>query len=319
VEEALTTHLPAVKNTRSCTIVAADGSQINPDPHDSVLFGLVNLGFFIMQPGSGQVPRELTYTDLLYGEDVQTPAGLASEDLIALRRDVGERKKLSEIAINFPAPVITLTDGPLELYHEPRQEYRGEFDLYLKALDDLAHDNILTAGYISRPRADLVVNLLALLQTPDDDSSPERVFGGVTDIHLLGGLLGQGERSAVFRLQSSSSKDNKERKALHFFYLNVGTVSRPAFARVEIPAWVLETPGAVELLQSVLVEQAHLTGENPYPYPLIRAHEIAVVKQTDREEVTRMLQTELLRQGFVPGRKSEKQIQKDDVGKKRLR
>ena len=319
LEESLTTHLSSTAKGSPCTILAADGSQINPDPHDSVLFGLINLGFFILRPGSGEVPREQTYTHLLFGEDVQTPSGLASEDLIALLRDVGERKVLAEIAVGLPAPVLTLTDGPLELYHEPRQEFRGEFDSYLAALDDLAVNNIITAGYISRPRADLLVNLLALLHHSAGESGTGRPFGGVTDTHLLETLLAPGERSAIFRLQSSSSKDYAGRKALHFFYLNAGKDGKPAFARVEIPLWVVETPGAVDLLQSVLLEQARMTGETPYPYPLIRAHEIAVVKLTDREEVTRMLQNELLKQGLTPGRKSEKQIQKDDVGKKRAR
>ena len=101
-----------------------------------------------------------------------------------------------------------------------------------------------------------------------------------------------------------------ERKALHFFYLNVGTAAKPAFARVEIPLWVVENPSSVDLLHAVLVEQSRQAGGIPYPYPLIRAHEIAVVKMTTAQQLTSMIETELLRQGFQPGKKSEKQSQK---------
>ena len=62
---------------------------------------------------------------------------------------------------------------------------------------------------------------------------------------------------------------------------------------MEVPLWVAEDSAAVDLLQSVLVDQAHATGIRPYPYPLIRAHEIAVVKMDDHDQLSDRIEQEL--------------------------
>jgi hypothetical protein len=323
VSEALRTHYPAHLPAPACTILAADGSQINPDPHGSALFGLVNVGVFRMKPGSSETPGIKTFSDLLFDESLQTPGGLASEDLISLLRDVREREILAELSKNETSPLITLTDGPLELYHEPRQDpqFDEQFKHYLAALDELALNNVITAGYVDRPRADLVVKLLELMLPADHESatvSLPRPFGGITDLRLFEDLLGTGERSAIFRLQSSSASAFEGRKALHFFYLNLDTAAKPAIARVEIPGWVAEVSQSVETLQSVLVEQSRQAGARPYPYSLIRAHEIAVVKTDDRLQLTTMIEAELIRQGFNPALKSNKQSNKEHQDRTRI-
>ncbi len=316
--EALTAHVPVSAPAPVCTILAVDGSQINPDPHGSALYGLVNVGVFRMQPGTGLAPEIKTYSKLLFDEDLHPSGGLASEDLIALMRDVWERKILADLVQNESAPLITLTDGPLELYHEPRQEKEFEhyFKQYLSALDDLALNQVITAGYVDRPRADLVIKLLELM-APEHESS-ERPFAGVTDLQLFETILNPGERSAVFKLQSSSADAFANKKALHFFYINVGSAGQPALARVEVPLWVVEDPQAMTTLQSVLVEQSHQAGSRPYPYPLIRAHEIAVVKMDDHEQISQMIESELLNRGMPPSLNSNKQAHKQHQARGRM-
>jgi len=315
LHESLNAHFPCTLPAPASTIFAADGSQINPDPHDSVLYGLVNIGVFCIQPHSGRVPLERTESHLLFGDELYASGGMASEDLVALLRDVQERRTLAQLAHLATPPVITLTDGPLELYHEPRTDtaFKEKFEDYLRALDDLAIANVITAGYVSRPRADLVVRLLTL-----NEESSQPTVSGISDIALFHSILQPGERSAIFRLHSRSADEYKDRKALHFFYLNVGSPSRPAFARVEIPQWVAENPQSVQTLHTTLVEQSALSGEAPYPYPLIRAHEIAVVKLSDRQQLTTMIESELARQGILPGSRSEKQVHKDHPGRTRI-
>lgn len=320
VSEALNTRVPVSLPAPACTILAADGSQITPDPHGTVLYGLVNIGVFHMQPGSGFVPSEQTSSSLIYGDELDSSGGTASEDLVNLLRDVQERELLAQLAAQEKSPVITLTDGPLELYHEPRQEqsFKQYFDKYLHALDDLAINSVITAGYVSRPRADLVVKLLSLASGDSPDLPGSINHKGLTDIALFAGLLKPGERSAIFRVQSRSTNDYEGRKALHFFYLNVSAGGDPAFARVEIPLWVVENPAQVQLLHSVLVEQSRLSGSVPYPYPLLRAHEIAVVRMDDRQQLNTLIENELVRRGFPPSRKSEKQVHKDHTARKRM-
>jgi hypothetical protein len=320
VTEPLDFHTTATVPPPGRTIIAADGSQINPDAHGEVLFALVNTGLFTLKPGSNEAPRTETRSKLLFDETLQTPNGMVSEDLIALLRDVREREVLAEVTRGVPAPVITLTDGPLELYHEPRmdKQFETQFHNYQRALDELSLNEVITAGYVDRPRADLVVRLLELLIPQAGDQPQQRAFAGIPDRALFESLLHPGERSAIFALQSSSAQSYEGRKALHFFYLNCGTTDNPAMARVEIPRWVIEDDDSLTTLHATLVEQSRQAGASPYPYPLLRAHEVAVVKMDDREEIIRMIERELAQRGFPPSSQSYKQINKGFQDRKRL-
>src|SRR3989304_10031686 len=111
-------------------------------------------------------------------------------------------------------------------------------------MEILASMNTVTAGYVDKPGADLVVRLLELALYPDEElqkAGKERQLGGVRDIDLFRDILQPMERSAIFAIQSSSavkfSQRLKRQMALHFFYLNVGRVGRPWLGRVEPPAW----------------------------------------------------------------------------------
>lgn len=324
--EPLDSHVQAKVASPICTLLAADGSQLTPNPHEAVLFGLVNVGIFRMPLNSGGAPSETILSELLYDDTLYTPGGIISDDFVALLRDVREREIMADLVKQEhehgeTGAIITLTDGPLELYHEPRTDkhFEGLFTQYLAALDELSLLGAVTAGYVDRPRADLVVRLMELLG-PDihSGSEGERPFSGVTDLNLFEDMLAPGERSAIFEIQSSSSKSFTGRKALHFFYLNVGRQNKSAIARVEIPAWVAEDAAALNLLQNTLVDQAHATGSRPYPYPLLRAHEIAVVKMDDRDQLTRRIEQELMRQGYDPFEKSNKQSAKEAESRTRI-
>jgi hypothetical protein len=313
VTEPLDAHFPAPQTSLACTILSADGSQITPNPHEAVFYGVVNVGVFRMQPGSGLAPSTEVDTELIYEEGNPDENELITEELVNLRRDVRERQILARLAKDIPAPVFTLTDGPLELYHEPREnaQYKHYFEEYLDALSDLALLNAITAGYVDRPRAALLVNLLELAARPD--AAADRIshpFAGLSDLALMRALLSPGERSAVFALQSRSSKEFTGRKALHFFYLDVGSETRPVIARVEIPLWVAGSPDSLALLHALLLDQAHQSGAHPYPYALIRAHETAVVKLDEGEALKLLIQKELLQRGLPLSADSEKLVNK---------
>lgn len=305
VTEPLDAHFPAPAITTNCTVLSADGSQITPNAHEAVFYGLVNIGLFIMRPGSGLAPETRTLTDLVYDEENSEEHELITEELINLRRDVAERRSLALSSASLPAPVVTLTDGPLELYHEPRENpnYRKYFDDYLDALSDMALEGTITAGYIDRPRASLLVNLLEIADSPDPAT---KRFTGLTDLALMRPLLAPGERSAIFKMQSSSSKEYKDNLELHFFYLNVGSSAHPALARVEIPRWVARNSASIDLLHAVLLEQSRQAGLHPYPYALLRAHETAVVKLDESEALKDLIQKELLQHGIPLSVDSEK-------------
>ena len=94
LNEPLDARVPTPALTMDATLIAADGSQIVPDRHAAVQFGLVNVGAIAMQLNSGKTPKIDTDTQLIFGDELLTEYGTTlSEGTIALRRDLAERTK----------------------------------------------------------------------------------------------------------------------------------------------------------------------------------------------------------------------------------
>jgi hypothetical protein len=297
-------------------LLAADGSQINPNPHDPVEFAVINVGVFRFCPGCGAAPQEFVQSRLLYHDMLYSSHGLITEEIVALLRDLSERRTLADLAKAETAAVITLTDGPLELFRDPRDEpeYERRFNEYLDVLDNLARLGVTTAGYVDKPQSDLVVRLLELMELPEGqlaDAGKVRPFLYVRDIDLFRNRLHPGERTAVYGIQSQSARRFKDHKALRFFYLNVGRADHEWLVRVEIPEWVAAHSEQVDALQAVLIAQCRQMGSKPYPYSLHRAHEVAVVSLDEKTQLQDMMIAELLRRGVTFGETSYKQSGKD--------
>jgi len=285
------------------TLIAADGSQINPDRHASIQFGLINVGSITMKLNSGETPEVSTDTELIYGDDL-FPNGIPmSEGLVALKRDLAERSVLDKLSKDIKGDVVTFTDGPIELWSakgEDATSYTDYIQKYLGVLSRLQTRGIVTAGYVDKPSADLVVRLLEIMMADNEQIKKLRDFHplrNVSDRWLFGEkenpLLKEGERSAIFKIQSSSEKNYTGVLELHFFYLNVGTDEKPYPVRVEVPKWVVDDKTKLNLLHAVLVQQCKMMGNRPYPYLLHRAHETAVVKQEEKIQIEQMLSQEL--------------------------
>ncbi len=326
VTEALNLSFPAPIVSVDTTLIAADGSQINPDKHAAIEFGVVNIGSIIMKLRSGDVPVICTNSELLYGPELETNSGTVTEDAVALRRDLKERAALDELSMGLQGAVVTMTDGPIELWGakgEDAKSYADFVEQYKGVLSRLASRGVITAGYVDKPAANLVLRLLEIASMPQDqmkylrDLHPLR---GVSDRWLYGEsadpLLPPGHRSAVFGMQSGSEKKYTGVLSLHFFYLNVGSAGHPWPVRVEIPRWVVDDPDKLNILHAVLVEQCGMMGAKPYPYLLHRAHETAVVKHEEKAQIEQMLGMELSRHGEVQDEKSPKQSAKNSGGRR---
>jgi hypothetical protein len=303
------------------TLLAADGSQILPDRHAASLYSLVNVGAIAIQPGSGESPQIFTDSRLLFADELYTETGMVSEEAIEMQRDIAERRKLLELASNYPTPLLALTDGPVELWgakNGGEDDYRKNLEIHKSVLSQLQAKNAIVAGYVDKPGADLVVRMLEITQfsRPEDYKNIRKFhpFRGVTDRWLYS-LLPPGHRSGVFGLQSSSRSHYTGDLSLHFFYLNVGEDMHPWLVRVEFPRWVAEDAGSLDLLHLALLQQCRVMGARPYPYILHRAHEIAVVKFDEKRQVEQMLELELRRTGGDLETGSNKQSAKDLPGK----
>ena len=76
--------------------------------------------------------------------------------------------------------------------------------------------------------------------------------------------------------------------------------------RVEIPQWVADDNKKLDLLHAVLIEQCDIMGSKPYPYLLHRAHETAVVRREEKDQIEQLLTMELRRVRSEIGERSYK-------------
>jgi hypothetical protein len=321
--EALRASFPPVEDfSAPVTLIAADGSQINPNRHDALQFCVVNVGAITMKLNSGAAPQISIDSELLYGDDLLPNGQPLSDGVVALKRDLAERAKLDDLSKDIAGAVVTFTDGPIELWgaKDNNPLYYEYSQKYLGALSRLQSRGVITAGYVDKPSANLVVRLLEIASADNDQLQAIKDFRpllGVTDRWLMSPLLPAGHRSAVFKIQSTADKTYKNALALHFFYLNVGTEKHPWLARVEIPQWVVDNKSQLDLLHSVLVAQCRMMGSKPYPYLLHRAHETALVKMEEKQQIEQLLTLELRRNNEELDEGSYKQSAKDLQGRTR--
>jgi hypothetical protein len=300
--EPILTHRPLPAAPESYTLIAADGSQIAPSRHRALQFGVVNVGLIKARIGSGEAPQIWVETELLTPQQIQTSEGnLISEDEIALLRDLAERKRIRQAVSSEDAePVITLTDGPLDIFY--RSTIQGEREQQVQRDiseidEDLRRRGVLTAGYIDKPGSAMLSRMLAVFQCKRQGLPPDKKNDelNLSDRFILRDILDQpGERSAIFEAISRGPKKPANSGAVAFFYLNVsGAEDEPCLVRVEFPLWVSESPRLVDALHAVIYREAQVLDSHPYPYLLHRAHELAVVRRIEADEVEAMLQSQL--------------------------
>ncbi len=323
--ERLDAALAAAAPAQPYALLAADGSQINPDRHSAIEFGAVNVG--AVRLGPDRAPQEWVSSSLKFGDDLYNDHQPLTELDIAILRDLEERKMLFELAredYQQGLQVITLTDGPLELFSQEQDSpyFKKQLEQYLHVLRELAGLNTAVAGYVDKPRSDYLTAALELALLDREGQLSQagklRELWPVRDIDLLGNLLEPGRRSAVFQLRSAAAQHFSGELALHYFYLNVGRAQHAHLARVEVPRWVAQDPDLLNLLQAALLDQSAQMGPRPFPYLLHRAHEVAVVHPEEKDQLEIMIAAELRRQGVEVGEQSNKQSAKELPGRTRM-
>ena len=141
------------------------GRRSFPTGMQRALYSLVNVGAIAMQPGSGIGPEIFTDSSLLFADELYTETGMVSEEAIEQRRDIAERRKLLELAADYPSPLLALTDGPVELWgakNSAEDDYRKNLEIHKSILSQLQARNVTVAGYVDKPGADLVVRTLEI-------------------------------------------------------------------------------------------------------------------------------------------------------------
>ncbi|MEP7133998.1 MAG: DNA double-strand break repair nuclease NurA [Chloroflexota bacterium] len=320
LDENIASSHPVPDLVIQATLIAADGSQIVPDRHAALQYYVINVGAIAMQVGSGNTPEVFTDTKLHMLDEFEDT--FFSDSQVALQRDVAERKKLLEVAEKYSGTIIALTEGQLELWGAVDSDNSKDFEKslqdYINTLKEMEKQKIITSGYVDKPGANWVMRLLEIATIPQNELSNLKKYRpllGATDLWLFSQLLGRHERSAIFKLQAKSAEKYTGSISIHFFYINVGDEKKPKIARVDIPLWMVNNKEALNNLHVALIEQAKIMGNEPFPYLLHRAHEIAVVTHKEKEEIDQMLAIEIRSNGGEVGEKSGKQSAKDLQGR----
>jgi hypothetical protein len=304
------------------TLIAVDGSQIYPDPHEASQICAINIGYFLLRFETNEIAAD-SNPIIEVDEDSLFPGGyLISKTVIDARRSVEEMTKLAELsaAERDSAPtrtVFALADGPLALRVDEKGVPQAERDAlqrkFFAAIDRLAAVKVPAAGYVARPGRFPVLSLIDLAHNPALEAAAARSrtglspFPGFDDRSLFESLLDPGHRSAVFEFASELNnlyRNREPNQSVHFFYLNVGK-QYPVISRVEIPEWTAKDPALMDLVHATLVEQCSVTLNDPYPYALIRADEEAFVSGEEKKHLEQQIAVALIR-GGVRVNRSEK-------------
>ena len=304
--EPILTHKPLPRAPQSYTLIAADGSQVVPSRHRALQFGVINVGLIKAHIGSGAPPEISVETELLTLNQIMGDEGtLIGEDEVALLRDLAERKLLRQaVAPEDREPVITLTDGPLGVFFRPSNQGDRGHEMQQKVQremseidEELRQRGVVTAGYIDKPGSALLSHMLAVFQCKQQglplDANDRKL--SLSDRFILQDiLLVPGERSAIFEAITRNPRKPANSTPVGFFYLNVSSEANdPCLIRLEFPLWVIENPALVDILHAVIYTEAQVLDSHPYPYLLHRAHELAVVKRIEADEIEVMLQSQI--------------------------
>jgi len=300
--------LPAVPER--LTVVAADGSQIQPDRHGVALYYLINVGSLVYRHGSAQPPEAYSQPTLGYTEgDVYEDGALVGGNLLDLRRDLAEIARLADLCAaesTDAGPVVALVDGTLILWVlEDRSEERRRAKVvaYLDQLSRIRETGTAVAAFTSRPRRTEVTRLLHLANVEGDGKRARQEPNPLEHLpdRVVFEVLPPGARSALFVSPSPANQEcyQPAGHAVHFFYVNLAKEGHaPAVARVEVPAWVAEDVDRLALVHGAIVAQARIAGD--YPYALARADELAFISGQEREALNDMVVGALLRAGVSP-------------------
>jgi hypothetical protein len=323
-DEPLMTHRPCPDLPQNYTIMAADGSQIQPSRHKALPYCVVNVGVITAHMGSSEAPETNMHSRLVDYIDLFEDGMLANEDLVSLWRDHAERLALLDHAANLGSPVIALTDGLLGLYMGSRTNNETPLlaNQIYAAYKALAEQGVMCAGYIDKPGSDLLGRMFSLLALPENErpsyDSKLRYFKGIPDAALLKNVLAEpGERSAIFEVISTQDRKSENDLAIHFFYLNLGAKGAPYLVKVEIPGWMVCFEDRINLLHAAILRETRVLDPHPYPYILHRAHELAVIHMDEHEEVERLLMEAYSKEGIPLGMQSNKQANKMITGRER--
>ncbi len=326
-------------------VAAVDGSQIYPSEESLFSFGVVNTAWFINHHTAGEGGYESRNDPRIVlssaGED------FVDDAVVNFTRTLEEIRKTREIVERLsgtgtdetcrrnPVPLVFF-DGSLILsFAEHITDHRKE--ALVSAVCELLQTSercaVPVCGYIDISRAKDLVRMLSDFPAScppgnDTDASrsqnPRRTIAGnfphetkgegsrsppprgIFDAAVLNRIMVQMSRTAAFVSCRKGILDEygEFSRKVCFCYakLNQGLP-----VRLEFPRWIADA-GLTDELVGICAAQGMAGGE--YPYALKRAHDMAVVREADRQRFMRMFAS-LARETGIGGTLSAKTMAKN--------
>lgn len=282
-----------IEPSSAYAVMAIDGSQIYPDRHQQAGCYLINIGAVQLCYGIDgksiffdSVPYVFSFTD-----DKETEF---NTEYVNCKREELELAKAYDYGLQMKQALpehhsAILLDGSLIFWHleGKEEELKQQFvTRYCDTLEQFYKHNILVASYISFARSKELINLVRLALCEFDPSKKDisKSVERIVDPQLAYCFLKPHQRTTIFYNHASIVNLYPAHLRPCFFYLHVGH----EIARIELPAWIAQDEATVNLLASMILDQA-IKGRG-YPVCLAEAHEQAVVKGPDREFFYHLLQ-----------------------------
>ena len=281
-------------------VIGSDGSQIYIDRHSAYLYFLINVGSIWIPYGSGQSPQTFNHPQIYHHEiQLRDDRGyLISPSIIDKIRDAEEIHELANLAERFSIkPTLALLDNNLLMHsgmvlrNDISTLVGNAIERYQRSMDRIRKAGGAFAGFIDRSLSSDLLKLMSLAKWNEQDNR----YPGLTDRDIFLNHLPPRHRSATFRLHSPIGVSQQRRdRAIYFFYLKTG--SEDQIARIEVPEWVVMDPNLMELVHAGILMEGQAT--NGFPYSLIRAHELAVVTDSERQALDHWITTICLEHGL---------------------
>lgn len=282
---------PAASQTLPC--IGVDGSQVYPDEKSPVLWAYVQALAF----------RQGTASHLLFSRfwgDAASPLTERSPAWLDAERTQLELETVSQAALKWSDHLILL-DNPLMSWFDFFRD-ASFLDRYLALLKSCSPRYI--AGVVSSPRSTLLADLIRLADCPHPADWKRRT-DEVNDTAIIRHGIPVGYRSALFRYAEARNRAYRQAEAaVYFFFVRV---TGAEVVRVEIPQWLAQFSGVVELIHASVLADSRSLG---YSYALTQAHRLVTISgeiaRALRQRAERVFDTETKRISHECGKQAIK-------------
>jgi hypothetical protein len=308
------------------TVAAVDGSQIMPSHHEVYNCYLINLGRVVISYAEHQQPVLLESVPHLYHavEDlyplIDRRRLYVDEQFVALERSLLELSTLRDLSLQAKErslPVVALVDGSLiqwALDQMPQPYQRSYIDRLGAIHESFYAGAIPLIGYISHSRSFDIINLLRTRQCPyevshcqnfcselSEEDFPCSTIWPVTDRQLFGNVLPRNSRGPLFLPGAAKAAVLPARHQITACYMNVDAET----ARLEFPRWLTQKPDLLSFALGAVLGQC--VKGNGYPISLAEAHNLAVVRTSERRQFFGLIAQHLMALGIQSVRVSPKE------------